>query len=119
MSKRLFLTAALATAGALPSPAHAQERWLDVTNNSNTTIMEFRASRSDNSDWGPDLLGANVIAPGQTRRLEPARREQRRGGCEYDVKVVFSGGRNWEQRRIDICSATDVVCTRPGACSVR
>jgi hypothetical protein len=76
----------------------------NLVNQSTRTIEQFYASPSSEQNWGPDRLGADVVAPGARYAIRlPA------GECAYDIRIVFQGGEAREQRRIDACNTVDFV----------
>lgn len=96
----LLLFGALAVA---PSVADAQGSRFNLTvqNQSRYTIYEFYMNSSERSDWGPDLLGRNVLAPGNSfvvSNITPG---------EYDIKMVDEDG--------DVCELRNVMITRNAA----
>jgi hypothetical protein len=89
-------------AAALPGFASAQDPSFYVTNRSGMTINEVRVSSSNDSNWGNDLLGTNVMASGQRLRVYPRQ-------CVNDIQVVYSNGQREERRRINTCNINEVV----------
>ena len=99
--------AAVATAFAFGLAGAAQAQTTDpsfrLNNRSNTTIMEVYVSSSQDSNWGQDLLGSNVLPAGQTFIVRLPN-----GQCVNDIKVVLEGGRAIERRQINTCNLTDI-----------
>lgn len=125
MSRRLALAAALAcTLPALAVPAAAQydrdgmQRWLQVQNASPVTIREFYMTDRDTRNWGPDLLGAEVVPPGTQMRVYPTANQRARGYCVYDMRVVFSDNSVVEARQVNLCVAAAIRCTSTNRCTV-
>jgi hypothetical protein len=58
---------------------------LEVRNNTSTSIWYLYVSPSTDSTWGPDQLGANIIAPGGTFRLTGITCDR-----QYDLRVDSS-----------------------------
>ena len=109
-ARRAFLglgAVAAATAFAFGLAGAAQAQSTDpsfrLNNRSNTTIMEIYVSSSQDSNWGQDLLGANVLPAGQTYIVRLPN-----GQCVNDIKVVLEGGRAIERRQINTCNLTDI-----------
>lgn len=125
--KREWIAAAAVACGLLigaGAPATAQtdrdgqQRWINVVNNSGTTIREFYMTDVDTRGWGDDRLGQNVIEPGESYRILPTARQRARGYCMYDMKLVLANGQSLERREVNLCQVTSLVCTNRG-CSVR
>lgn len=89
--------------------AQAQERWIDVYNNTNQSIFYVYMSPVGPSPWGRDLLGDDIIYSGESYRVEP---RQRTGSCIFRMKVEFENGRSIESRRFNACEATEAQVSR-------
>ena len=105
--RALFGLGAVATAFAFGLAGAAQAQTTDpsfrLNNRSNTAIMEIYVSSSQDSNWGQDLLGSNVLPAGQTFVVRLPN-----GQCVNDIKVVLEGGRAIERRQINTCNLTDI-----------
>jgi hypothetical protein len=112
-------TAASMTPAAAQRDRDGQQRWIEVVNRSNTTIREFYMTDVDTNGWGDDRLGQSVVEPGQSMRVLPNARQRARAYCMYDLKVVFANERTAERRQVNLCTASQFVCSAPGSCSVR
>ncbi len=100
-------SAAVATAFAFGLAGAAQAQTTDpsfrLNNRSNQTVMELYVSASSDSNWGQDLLGQNVLPPGQTFIVRLPN-----GQCVNDIRIVVEGGRATERRQINTCELTDI-----------
>lgn len=74
-----------------------------MNNRSNQTIMEIYVSSSNDSNWGRDHLGANVLPPGQSFIVRLPN-----GQCVNDIRIVLEGGRNIDRMQINTCNLTDI-----------
>ena len=100
---RCGLLAAAAVFGlAAPALAQSSDPSFRVNNKTRIVINEIYVSSANDSAWGQDLLGQNVLPPGQTYivRLPQAQ-------CMNDIRVVFADGQAHERRRVDTCQITD------------
>ncbi len=98
----LALAAGLA-GGLLPSSAEAQNRfWL--VNDSGRVIVSAFVSSSRVQDWGPDILGANVLPAGQRVWVTP-----NFGDCVLDVRVTYQGGGEESRMQVNACSLSQIV----------
>lgn len=77
---------------------------VELWNDTREAIFEIRLSPVTSQDWGPDLLGVEVLEPGERFKLEPAARD----GCRYDVLVKYRSGRTEEMRDQDFCTLTEL-----------
>lgn len=106
--RRLFL--ALAVLLAVPAAhAQAQNRFWAV-NNTGETIRELYVSSSRVQDWGPDVLGASVLAPGQRVFVTPSF-----GDCVLDVRAVYQSGRAETRMQVNACNLSTIAFGGAGA----
>jgi hypothetical protein len=92
------------------SPAVGNPSFVFV-NGTPGTIREIYVSLSSDSNWGPDRLGANILAPGQRLAVGLPRDSV----CTVDIRVVYMDGRADERRRLETCSRTELVWARASA----
>ena len=108
LTNRLFaLCLALAALFAAwpPESAGAQsrdryDRRMVVINDSRFVIREFYATNTGVNVWGRDLLGTNVIHPGQRYIFNF---DDGTGYCMFDFRAVLENGRPIERYRVDVC----------------
>ena len=100
---RRGLPAALLMLGvAAPALSQTNDPSFRLNNRTAVTINEVYTSSANDNSWGRDLLGANVLPPGQSLMIRlPA------GQCLNDIRVVFANGQAHERRRVDTCQITD------------
>lgn len=94
---RIFAAAALALMAA---PALAQDVSYDLSNQTGLTLMEFYSSPASSGEWGGDILGAEVVAPGETGTVTIADGSTE---CVYDFRSVFEDGSELVEQ-YDICT---------------
>ena len=91
--------------GGIGTPALAADgydRWVEIVNDTSADIYQFRASNSDNPDYGPDLLGlADVIPAGGARWVLI---DDGTGYCLYDFKADFADGRDALDSNVNVCA---------------
>lgn len=97
-----FALAALTMAMAVP--AFAQERSVQIVNQSGFTITNFYASTLGAADWQEDVLGGQAVGSGQSATVNFADT----GDCTYSFRAVFDDGDEAVQD-IDVCSVTSVT----------
>ncbi|ONG55912.1 hypothetical protein BKE38_07535 [Pseudoroseomonas deserti] len=104
---RRFLAASLIAAAAAvsfaPSPAEAQDRRVQLVNASRTTIVSFHASNSKRSSWEEDILGNDVLEPGQSVTINI---DDGTGACVFDFLTVLQGGQRIERRGVNVCEVS-------------
>ena len=59
------------------------------------------------ANWGPDLLGEDVLAPGKSGVLNPP--EDWRGYCRYDVRFELSDGSVFVRHNMNVCNSMGIV----------
>jgi hypothetical protein len=70
---------------------------LTIQNVSNYVIHEMYMTANDDNSWGPDLLGGDVLLPGEEGRV-PA------FSCaEYDLRLIDDDGGECIVNDIDLC----------------
>ena len=65
-------------------------------------------SPSDSNQWGPDILGQNVLPNGQQGQVQFARGQDQ---CEWDIRATFEGGGTGDWRAINLCETTTITLT--------
>lgn len=111
---RRYFIAALAclaglAGGLLPASAQAQNRfWL--VNDTGRVIERAFVSSSRVSDWGPDILGAGVLPPGNRVWVVP-----NFGDCVLDVRVTYQGGGEETRMQVNACGLSQITFGRGGA----
>lgn len=91
--------ASAALLAVLAVPALAQDVQYELINDSGLTLMEFYTSPVDDGTWGDDLLGANVLASGESGAVTIADGEST---CAYDLRFIFEDGQELVDS-VDIC----------------
>jgi hypothetical protein len=99
-----FMAAAAFTAMAA-APATAQEdRHVKIINTTQTTMREFYASNVNRTNWEEDILGQDVLPPGQSVTINI---DDGSGMCLYDFKAVFTDGDVVIRNRINVCQISE------------
>lgn len=83
------LVSAVSFALACAAPAVAEDLQFDLINNSDYTIVQFFTSPSNMDDWREDVLGAEVVAPGESGTVTVTDGSDQ---CAYDIRVVLDDG---------------------------
>ncbi len=109
MFRRALLTIAfLAAVPVVPAFAQGCDTTFTLANRSGRQVNEVYFSSSQNSNWGSDRLGQNVLANGASMQYQPS------PGGAYDFRVVFDNGAAIESRGIDLCTVSTVTVTAQG-----
>lgn len=88
-----------------------QRTAITVLNEGGRPAVSLFISSSRVSDWGDDRLIANRIAPGGRFAMEIERDNQ----CNYDIRIVFEGGREERRMRQNICERREIAFGGPNA----
>lgn len=104
--KSLLASAAVAlTATAAATTADALDRWVVIGNTSNVTLTEVYITHVDDSYWGRDLLGWDVLPGGWEADFHP---DYTQGYCLFDIQVAFADGNVWDLYDVNLCEV-DVI----------
>lgn len=101
MLKRFLLMSAIAVATlASTNTALAADRKVKVINKTKTPIFAFYASRTSTNDWEEDILGDDVIMPGESMVIDI---DDGTGACKFDFKGEFEDGDEVVKKNVDVC----------------
>ena len=102
MSLRLIAAVAAASLFAA-SAASAQSGPVSVSldNNTDYTLTHIYISLPSTNDWEDDILGAQVVEPGETVQIVI---DDGLPECEYDVRFDFSDGDTMQGGSVDFCA---------------
>jgi hypothetical protein len=114
MRKRLLIPAlllvaivALLTAGT--KHTFADERDFTLINGSaSVTIVHVYVSPSSVDNWEEDVLGQDVLLPGDSVNIHFSKFDGAAGQCSYDIRVDGNSGEQGFLWNADLCS-TDTV----------
>ena len=83
--------------------AVADPRDFTLENDSLSYITHLYISPSSSDDWGDDILGVDVVPPGESVDItfDPGGRT-----CIYDILVVTDEGRRTQENRQNLCTLT-------------
>ena len=71
-------------------------------------IVTLNVSPSSSSQWGPDILGREVLANGEDAEVTFDRDEDH---CNYDIRVTYDDDTANDERGINLCEITEVEFT--------
>jgi hypothetical protein len=110
----LLLLASLAHAQPKPAPAPApgasQNPSFNLVNKTTTGIKELFVTPAGMTTWGQNRLdgkngNATAIAPGATYAV----RRRIDNNCIFDIRVVFTDGKNEDRRGVNTCAIEDLT----------
>ena len=88
-----------------PAPAVQNDPTFLLVNRNTADIEKVFVSPAQQSKWGRDFLGDNVLRAGRQLKVEPPRNQ----GCIFDVRVEYPGNRFEERRGQDLCQLEQLV----------
>lgn len=94
-------------AAAAPAAGQAQQNFT-VINNTGHIVMTLNVSPSNENAWGPDILGSNVLANGQSASVSFPRGETQ---CSWDIKATYDDGDTTDARGVNLCQIATVTLT--------
>ena len=105
---RLLAAVGLAStlAAAAVGPAFADNRNFTVVNNSSITITHLYVSATDTQSWEEDILGKDVLNPGESWDITFSKYDGEAGKCLYDIKAVGRAGQEGVQYKVNLCEIT-------------
>jgi hypothetical protein len=95
------LIAGLAFLGlAATQPASADDRRIQLDNESGNIVVSFYASDVGSASWEGDILGARVLFSGHFARVNL---NEGSDHCYFDFKTRFSNGSTVVRRNVNVC----------------
>lgn len=97
-------------AGGAPSAAvqAAARQNFTVNNQTGHTVITLQVSASSETNWGPDILGSQVLPNGQSAEVSFDRAET---SCLWDMRATFDDGTSGDWRQINLCEVGTVNLT--------
>lgn len=98
----------LSAAAVFAPVAQAADRNVTIVNKSKTVMVAFYASNVGASDWEEDILGQDILKPGQSVKINM---NDGTGYCRFDLKAEFDDGSEAIDENVDICTIGEVTFT--------
>jgi hypothetical protein len=114
--KKPLIVSGLAFVAALTLASRVTAGTQDFTlvNNTGVDIHNLHVSESAKDDWEEDVLGADVLANGDSIEIN----FDGKSACMWDMMVKDEGGQGVYWRKLDLCTASEVTLTcSKGKCS--
>ncbi len=99
---------ATASEAAPAAAATGAQQDFTLVNNTGHTVMTLNVSPSDSDQWGPDILGQDVLANGQSATISFERGQDQ---CNWDVRATYDDGDTTDQRGVNLCEIATVTLT--------
>ena len=92
--------------GAAPTTTVGTARQnFSVVNATGHVVQTLNVSPTTEDEWGPDILGRDVLQTGQTAQIVFDRAESQ---CNYDIRVTYDDNDTSEMRNINLCQVATV-----------
>lgn len=108
----LALCATIAACSVLSAAPAKAESWdgydrrILAMNQSQKSIVDLRVSNVGDRDWGPDRVGVDTLAPGESGILNT---DDGEGYCRYDFRYRLSDGTVLVSQGMNVCDSVGVV----------
>jgi hypothetical protein len=76
-----------------------------VVNATGHIVVTLNVSPTTENEWGPDILGRDVLQTGQTAQIVFDRAESQ---CNYDIRVTYDDNDTSEMRNVNLCQVGTV-----------
>ena len=105
---RKFLIAGALLASAMATAAFAARQDFTITNHTGHTIMTLNVSPHSDTRWGPDILGRDTLANGESAQITFPHGETQ---CNFDIKATYDDGDTTDMRNVNLCTVATVTLT--------
>lgn len=79
-----------------------------LVNNTGHTVMTLNVSPSNSDEWGPDILGRDVLPNGESAQITFERAGDQ---CEWDIRATYDDGDTTDARGANLCELATVTLT--------
>jgi len=95
---------------AAPAEGGADQTNQNFTINNQTghTVVTLNVSPSNEDSWGPDILGRDTLANGESAQITFPRAETQ---CQWDIKATYDDGDTTDERGVNLCEVATVNLT--------
>jgi hypothetical protein len=105
---RKFAIAAALAVSALATAAFAAQQDFTIVNDTGQAVLTLNVSPTSENSWGPDILGVDILANGESAEVSFDRDEEE---CVWDVRVTYEDGDTGDWRGINLCETVTVTLT--------
>jgi hypothetical protein len=92
-------------AGAPTASVATARQNFSVVNRTGHTVMTLNVSPTSEDEWGPDILGNEVLRAGQTAAVTFDRAETQ---CNYDIRATYEDNDTTDMRGVNLCQVGTV-----------
>lgn len=96
-----------ATEAAAPAADQTNQNFT-LVNNTGHIVVTLNVSPNNEDEWGPDILGVDTLANGQTATITFPRGEDQ---CSWDIRATYDDGDTTDARGVNLCQIATVTLT--------
>ncbi len=78
----------------------------NIINKTGHIVKELNVSTSDKDDWGPNLLGSDVMRDGESGKVTI---KHEADDCMWDIRATYDDGDTTEMKKVDLCTVSTVT----------
>jgi len=79
-----------------------------LNNQTGHVVVTLNVSPTGDDQWGPDILGRDVLANGESAQISFPRGETQ---CQWDIRATYDDGDTTDARGVNLCELTTVNLT--------
>ena len=106
MKRVLFACLAILCISGTSVPAAGSKLDFTLINKTGLTIDEVYVSPSDDSEWGDDVMGRDVLSNNESVDISFSRTET---ACSWDLKVVDEDKDDIVWEKLNLCKASEIT----------
>jgi hypothetical protein len=95
---------ATAPPSAEVQPGQARQNFT-VNNQTGHIVVTLNVSASNDNNWGPDILGSQILQNGQSAEVAFGRNES---SCLWDIRATYDDGGTTDVRQVNLCEVGTV-----------
>lgn len=104
--KKLIAAASAAACLFTATLAWAGEQDFIIHNRTGFTVVTLQVSESGDDEWGPDILGMDVLETGESAEITFDRSED---ACLWDIRVTYDDGDESDWRQVNLCETAEIT----------
>ena len=85
-------------------PGQARQNFT-VNNQTGHIVITLNVSASNDNNWGPDILGSQILQNGQSAEVTFGRNES---SCLWDIRATYDDGGTTDVRQVNLCEVATV-----------
>jgi len=90
------------------APAGGAQQNFTIQNTTGHTVVTLNVSPSNENSWGPDILGRDTLANGESAQITFPHGETQ---CNFDIKATYDDGDTTDARGVNLCQVATVTLT--------